>query len=244
MYDAVIDSVEENNEFWVTFPEYGNTEKVGLGDIEFDKKNIPRESHHTRSRSRSHHSRSASVSRSRSRSRGRRGRDHRRSSHRSRSRSRDRDRKRRTHRSSKRDHHSRSTSRSRSRRDHGRSRSRSASPPSKSKSSGTGLTDDLLAQVREQERRKAEATGKKYAARPVSYKGALSLKIDRYTTRKRSRSPQRQEEIVQLAQPPPSSRTDELPENEKKPKVSREALERMKKLREMYGDASAPKEDT
>lgn len=37
-YEAVIDSVDEEsaegNAFWVTFPEYGNTEKVDLGDME------------------------------------------------------------------------------------------------------------------------------------------------------------------------------------------------------------------
>lgn len=32
-YDAVIDSVEEDEKFLVTFPEYGNQELVGLGDL-------------------------------------------------------------------------------------------------------------------------------------------------------------------------------------------------------------------
>lgn len=34
MYDAVIDTVEENEMFSVTFPQYGNSERVDLGDIE------------------------------------------------------------------------------------------------------------------------------------------------------------------------------------------------------------------
>ncbi|CAN0333285.1 unnamed protein product, partial [Scytosiphon promiscuus] len=32
-YDAVINSVEEDNRYWVTFPEYGNQELVRLGSI-------------------------------------------------------------------------------------------------------------------------------------------------------------------------------------------------------------------
>ncbi|CAM9993767.1 unnamed protein product, partial [Hapterophycus canaliculatus] len=32
-YDAVINSVEEDNQYWVTFPEYGNQELVRLGSI-------------------------------------------------------------------------------------------------------------------------------------------------------------------------------------------------------------------
>ncbi|TMW59396.1 hypothetical protein Poli38472_004465 [Pythium oligandrum] len=116
-----------------------------------------------------------------------------------------------------------------------RSRSRSASPRT---SKSGGLTDDLMAQVREQERRKAAAVGKDYAARPASYKGSLSLKLDRYTTRKQS--PTKRTEPAR--RPSNRSNAPTLPdatETTSKPaEVSREAQERMKKLREMYGDAS------
>ncbi|EGZ04580.1 hypothetical protein PHYSODRAFT_551733 [Phytophthora sojae] len=167
MYDAVIDKVEEGNQFWVSFPAYGNTEKVSLGDIEFDK-----------------------------------GKQHRRRRNRSRSRS-----------------------------------------QTRSKTSGGDITGDLLQQVRERERRKAEAVGRDYASRPVSYKGSLSLKLDRWTTRKRSRSPTKRDEVVVVQ--PGMSTGDERPRSRSpSPGKAREAEERLKKLRAMYGDASAkPKEE-
>ncbi|RHY16816.1 hypothetical protein DYB25_002509 [Aphanomyces astaci] len=139
--------------FQVTFPEYGNTEKVSLGDIAFEKP---------------------------------------------------------------------------------------APPPSKSKRSrdaSGALTDDLMAQVREQERRKAEAVGKDYAARPASYKGSLSLKQDRFTTRKRSRSPAKRDvEFVELEKPKEGT----LATTSSRPvQMSREAEERRRKLVETYGDAAS-----
>ena len=41
-YEAVIDSVSEDveNKYWVTFPEYGNTECVDLGDMELLDKSV------------------------------------------------------------------------------------------------------------------------------------------------------------------------------------------------------------
>lgn len=118
MYEAVIDSVEENHEFWVTFPEYGNSEKVSLGDIEFERSGASKNSRSKRSLSRS---RSAGRGRSRSRERRddrRRGGGSSSSRHRS---HRDRSRSRTRHRS-------RSRSRERSHRRRSRSRSRSPSP--------------------------------------------------------------------------------------------------------------------
>ncbi|CAN0070818.1 unnamed protein product [Ectocarpus sp. 8 AP-2014] len=55
-------------------------------------------------------------------------------------------------------------------------------------------TSKLYAQVMKREREASQAVGKDYAARPASYKGSLSLKLDRYTQRRksRSRSPDRQ----------------------------------------------------
>jgi hypothetical protein len=48
--------------------------------------------------------------------------------------------------------------------------------------------------VTERDREKSAAQGKDYAQRPASYKGSLSLALDRFTSRKksRSRSPLRQ----------------------------------------------------
>ncbi|ETK88574.1 hypothetical protein F441_07333 [Phytophthora nicotianae CJ01A1] len=241
MYDAVIDSVEEGNQFWVSFPAYGNSEKVSLGDIEFDK------GKQRRGRS---PSRSRSAGRSRSRSRGRdRGRDRDRRRDRSRDRDsrrdsdrcrdrRDRSRSRTRRRSRSR---SRSASRDRRRRDRSRSLSRSRSQ-TRSKAGGGDITGDLLQQVRERERRKAEAVGRDYASRPASYKGSLSLKLDRWTTRKRSRSPAKREEVVVVQ--PGMSKGDERPRsNSPSPGKVRESEGRLKKLREMYGDASSKTKD-
>ncbi|KAE8971012.1 hypothetical protein PR003_g28143 [Phytophthora rubi] len=228
MYDAVITSVEEGSQFLVSFPAYGNSEKVSLGDIEFDK------GKQRRGRSPSH-SRSAGRSRSRSRSRGRdRGRD------RDRRRDRDRDSRRDGDRRRSRRDRSRSASRDRRRRNQSRSRSRSHT---RSKTGGGDITGDLLQQVRERERRKAEAVGRDYASRPASYKGSLSLKLDRWTTRKRSRSPAKREEVVVVQ--PGMSTGDERPRSRSpSPGKARETEERLKKLRAMYGDASTkPKEE-
>ncbi|KAL4117126.1 hypothetical protein PRIC2_012574 [Phytophthora ramorum] len=227
MYDAVVDSVEEGNKFWVSFPAYGNTEKVGLGDIEFDKGKQRR----GRSPSRS---RSAGRSRSRSRGRDRRSRD--RDTQRDSDRRRDGrcDRSRRRHRS-----RSRSQSASRGRRRSNRSRSRSRT---RSKAGGSDITGDLLQQVRERERRKAEAVGRDYASRPASYKGSLSLKLDRWTTRKRSRSPAKRDEVV-VVQPGMSKGDEQRRSSSPSPEKAREAEKRLKKLRAMYGDASATTTD-
>ncbi|GLE06579.1 hypothetical protein PINS_up015973 [Pythium insidiosum] len=231
MYDAVIDSVEADHKYWVTFPEYGNSEKVDLGDIELDKKHVVR-----------------SVSRSRSASRGRRGRSRERERDRGRSRSRSRSRERRRSRRSRsrsrsrsRRHRRRSRSHDRSsrrRRSRSRSRSRSATPPA---GSSSGLAESLLDQVREQERRKAAAVGKDYAARPASYKGSLSLKLDRFTTRRES--PKRSDPSTSSKRAPAS--TTAAPRDTAPSEPSRsaeeiaEAQERMRKLRALYGDASA-----
>ncbi|KAI9908713.1 hypothetical protein PsorP6_004468 [Peronosclerospora sorghi] len=172
MYDAVIDAVDEGHHFWVTFPAYGNTEKVSLGDIELGKTKARRPP--------------CSSSRSRSRSPKRNPHDH--GTHRSPRPSTRRRRSPRDRSRSRGRHRSRSTSRSLSR--DGRRRR-----PSRSLSRGDN-TGDLLQQVRERERRKAEAVGRDYASRPASYKGSLSLKLDRWTTRERSRSPAKREEVV------------------------------------------------
>ncbi|RHY35372.1 hypothetical protein DYB32_000130 [Aphanomyces invadans] len=166
MYDAVIDDVDEaTHEYW-----YGNTEKVTLGDILFEKPAPPK----------------------------------------------------------------------RSRRDRKYVVGLGISCPADvicrdTTSSSGALADDLLAQVREQERRKAEAVGKDYAARPASYKGSLSLRQDRFTTRKRSRSPTKREvEFVELEKPKEGNMS-----TSRSAPLSREAEERRRKLLETYGDAAA-----
>ncbi|KAI9916599.1 hypothetical protein PsorP6_017000 [Peronosclerospora sorghi] len=100
------------------------------------------------------------------------------------------------------------------------------------------ITGDLLQHVRERERRKAEAVERDYASLPASYKGSLLLKLDRWTTRKRSCSPAKHEEVV-VVQPGLSKArglqsTSPSPEKEK----TRETHEWLQKLRELYGDAS------
>jgi pre-mRNA-splicing factor 38B len=112
-----------------------------------------------------------------------------------------------------------------------------------SRSGSTLNTEDLLQQVRERERRKAEAVGRDYAARPASYKGSLSLKLDRYTTRRRSKSPAKRSEVVvvQKRRSPSPAKHRESSSDSKPAVTSREAEERMRKLRKMYGDASMAK---
>lgn len=108
---------------------------------------------------------------------------------------------------------------------------------------GSALTDDLLQQVREKERRKAEAVGRDYAARPASYKGSLSLKLDRYTTRRRSRSPaKRSEPPVSKGRAGGGGASPPLEQPQRGgggSDVNKEAEERLRKLRMAYGDASA-----
>ncbi|TDH73741.1 hypothetical protein CCR75_003647 [Bremia lactucae] len=204
MYDAIIDSVEEGGQyFWVTFPAYGNSEKVSLGDIEYvPSKSVLRS--HSWSRDRSRERYNQSSDRRQRGSRRDRSRTRRQSSSRSRSASRDR---------CKREQSS-----------HGNERNKF-----------TDITGDLLQQVRERERRKAEAVGRDYASRPASYKGSLSLKLDRWTSRKRSRSPMKRDEVVVVQ--PGMSTGDERPSCVT---PSREGAEkRLKSLRELYGDASS-----
>ncbi|ETV81479.1 hypothetical protein, variant [Aphanomyces astaci] len=112
MYDAVIDEVDDvTHEYWVTFPEYGNTEKVSLGDIAFEKPAPPpskskRSRSISRSRDRHHHRSSRRRDRSTSRPRDR---------HRSSRRSPSEERSRHRHHRHARRGSSRSRSRSRER---------------------------------------------------------------------------------------------------------------------------------
>ncbi len=156
MYEAIIDSIIEPQDggckderlyqYWVTFPEYGNKEKIELGDIE--------------------HPGLAPV------------RDRATGKSRSRSRSRSSSKRRRQHSS----HLEQNRAHARGRRSRSRSRSRSRYCSTRY---GISTTEELRHRVQEEERNKAAAKGKDYAQRPTSYKGSLSLKMDRYTTRDR-----------------------------------------------------------
>ena len=180
-YDAVIDSIDEEAryKYWVTFPEYGNSSCVDLGDMKLKDEVIPTEATKGGTeKTRSTRSRSRSRSDSRDRRGGRRGRN-RNSRSRSRSRSRDRDGRgsgRHGGRDRDRDYRDRD-------RDRDGERDRDGNPTERS----NGLTldpKDLMAQVLESSRAGSVASGKDYAQRPASYKSSLSLPLDRYTNRK------------------------------------------------------------
>ena len=135
----------------------------------------------------------------------------------------------------------RSNSRDRSRRDRSRDRSRSR------ERSSDDHPDDLMAEVLRREREGSVAVGKNYGHRPASYKGSLSLKLDRHTIRKksRSRSPnrgsgssrsdrdrqQRERDSERNKSPPVSSSTQQ--------QYDPKRAEAMRKLKERYGDASS-----
>lgn len=193
-YEAVIDSIEEDSEtrFWVTFPEYGNSECVDLGDMELldkPKKERSNNKDHKRERSRSRDSRN----------------------------------------SKDRNTDSRST--------------------------------DLMAKVIQSEREASLAVGRNYAQRPTSYKGSLSLKQDRYTVRRKSPSPEkrRRNRSRSRSRSRSDSRSRRRHERTRDHESSRSTTatnnntsnsssnqlhpsqqqERLNKLKELYGDASA-----
>lgn len=101
-----------------------------------------------------------------------------------------------------------------------------------------------MVQVMKREREASQAVGKDYAARPASYKGSLSLKLDRYTQRRksRSRSPERHRGSggprggggERRAEPSP-------PRRKAAPVVTAEELRRQQELKKRYGDASSSK---
>mmetsp|Transcript_60413 Transcript_60413/g.118907 ORF Transcript_60413/g.118907 Transcript_60413/m.118907 type:complete len:562 (+) Transcript_60413:55-1740(+) len=249
-YEAVIDSVDEEctdgNKFWVTFPEYGNTEKVDLGDMELlpapgssaqpgDSRGRKGSESRSRSRDRGDRDRESGNNRSRD------GRDGRRSSSRD-YRERDGD-GRRDDRYRRRD-----DSRDRSYRDRSRDRE------SRGGGSGSGVnssasTGDLLQQVLQSQREASAAVGKNYGHRPTSYKGSLSLKQDRYTARRKSPSPAdrhhhggggggaRRRGRSRSRSPPPRAGNAG---GGAAGGSAEEQAKRMRMLKEKYGDASAP----
>lgn len=206
-YEAVIDSVDEEKDckFWVTFPEYGNTEFVDLGDMEL----IVDNSKEKRQNSRDRHERNSSRGRDRSNSRRNNKRDD------------SRDRKRR-----------RSDSRDR-KRDRSRSNERE-------KDSSTSA-DNLWQKVLQSEREASAAVGRNYGQRPASYKGSLSLKMDRYTARKKSPTPPPRRDRVGPARRRSRSRSP-IRNSEQSSSSSgngQEQVQKLKILKDRYGDASA-----
>lgn len=268
-YEAVIDSVDEEaadgNQFWVTFPEYGNTERVDLGDMELlgssnnnSNDNNSREDDSKRDAESSRGgSRSRSTDRrrhdSRNRDRDCRDRD---------SRGGDRDRDSRGRRGDSRDRRSGrddSRDRNRSRRDGSRSPSRDTGggrggdrDRSSALSGVGGSTNSLLEKVLQSQREASAAVGKNYGHRPASYKGSLSSKMDRYTVRRKSPSPDRSGGGRKRERSPSRDR-----DRSSRPTgnsssgggggggggmssaAAEEQLRRLKMLKDRYGDASA-----
>lgn len=219
-YDAVIDyKDEESKKYLVTFPEYGNQSAVDLGDIQYTETDKSNEAG-KRSRNDSDDDRRASRRRSRSP-------DSRSNSRRRRSRSRDsRDGNARRRRSSSKD---RRRSPSVDRR---RSRSRTKSPDNNAL--------NLMERVLQKDREASAAVGRKYGHRPVSYKGSLSLKLDTYTARKKS--PERGGSDQRYRRPrsrSPDQRKTDTSSSTATKATSQENLEKMRRLKEAYGDASA-----
>lgn len=226
-YDAVIDSVDEENVnmYWVTYPEYGNSAAVDLGDMELitttsihdtnNKSKIEQREDQDTHYNRTNRNRSRSASHSSSYNQ----------DDRKRSQSGDRRDRRYESRSPRRHRHSPSRSRSGSRhRNHINHFEKS------------NKTDDLLAKVIQSERDASAAVGRNYGHRPTSYKGALSMKLDRYTVRKKSPSPERGHRRSKKR-----SRTPERSPPKVRPTLesSIEQSSRLKILKEKYGDASA-----
>jgi hypothetical protein len=115
--------------------------------------------------------------------------------------------------------------------------------------------ESLMEKVMKLQRDASAAVGRNYGNRPVSYKGSLALKVDRYTVRKKSQSPERRRggggggsRRRSRSRSPRNGNSNgngHSNSNGKgesammKVEVSRDQLDRMKRLREQYGDASA-----
>ncbi len=224
-YDAVIDSMDEENDlkYWVSFPEYGNSECVDLGDMDLipnqSCSNVLPANQTQEAGCKQNVERRKSPSRSPA----------------------SREKEENCNRSSKRRHFSRSRSRD-NRRDR-RSRSRSKTPPRNAKISESFSGADLLAKVLQSEREASAAVGKNYASRPATYKDSLSLKFDTYTSRKRSpsprRSPPRNKDRYRRSRTPSPKRDQVRGVHDQ----ANEQSIRFKSLKDKYGDASSSKRD-
>lgn len=275
-YEAVIDSVDEEatdgNKFWVTFPEYGNTERVDLGDMELLGSNNSsstgnsngKEENSRQSAERSRSTDRRRSDRSRSRDRGNSNADRRDSRDRgdrgSRGGDRDRDRDREGGRERRGDSRDRRGGRDDSR-DRRSSRREDSRSPSRDRDRGAlagagGSTSNLLEKVLQSQREASAAVGKNYGHRPASYKGSLSSKMDRYTVRRKSPSPEyRSSGGARKRERSPSRDRSSRPAGSSaggsvggassgggggmSSAAAEEQLRRMRMLKDRYGDASA-----
>ena len=139
------------------------------------------------------------------------------------------------------------------------SRSRSLVPDSK-EIKEVAHEETLMEKVLKLQRDASAAVGRNYGNRPASYKGSLALKIDRYTVRKKSQSPERRRgggggggKRGGRSRSRSNGRSNGGNNRNNgregggggeessmmRVEVSRETQDRMKRLREQYGDASA-----
>ena len=152
-------------------------------------------------------------------------------------------------------------------RDSNRGRDRDRDRDSRSRSQATDTKEikevaheeTLMEKVMKLQRDASAAVGRNYGNRPASYKGSLALKVDRYTVRKKSQSPERRraggggggggKRLGRSRSRSPgrsnggSNRNNGERGGEEssmmRVEISREQQDRMKRLREQYGDASS-----
>ena len=116
-----------------------------------------------------------------------------------------------------------------------RDRSRSRSRDRDRDPRGGSLMDKVMQSSREA----SAAVGKNYAKRVATYKGSLSMKIDRHTARPKSRS--RSPDVGNRGLDRADKVDREKPQSAMtKVEVSKERMEELQRLKEKYGDASAP----
>ena len=151
----------------------------------------------------------------------------------------------------------RSGSRDRGGRDRDRQAAERSPPQGSSGSAGGSLLASVMGQVLQKDQRAAGATGKDYAHRPTSYKGSLSLKQDRYTYRRKSRSrspdrsgrnkprgrsppgPSQASAAEAYASGPSNNHNDEVYERSTRSDEAAAAAARSTYLKSNYGDASS-----
>lgn len=121
-----------------------------------------------------------------------------------------------------------------------RDRSRSSSRGKKMHEKNS-KPDDLLARVIQSEREASAAVGRNYGARPTSYKSSLSMKLDRYTVRQKSPSPdsRRNRRRSRSRSRSLSPRNSHKDSKEGKQELSEEQKQKIAKLKAIYGDASS-----
>ena len=132
--------------------------------------------------------------------------------------------------------------------DRHRHRSRSNSRKREREDSGDN-TKSLMDKVIQSQREASTAIGKNYGVRPTSYKGSLSLKLDRYTARKEERVDSydnrryQQEDRDRFRKRSPSPEKDKSSTDNNDSSSIRtanlEQVERIKRLKASYGDASS-----